>query len=159
MESKKMFTHDRAISIFCIGFIIILFITSLVFVLLGINNKTFLIVGCVLIVPSVAIMLIVFFGKSLLNIATFSTTDIKLSSVFGKTVRKKHLNDLKKIELNYLIGTRHNSYYICLCFSEDEINTHSFNELLQNDDIILIAYSKEKLDIIKSFTNIPIIEN
>ena len=154
MEDKLNFVNKP---IQQMAIVLFLFVCSIVcFFLMLIDALAGLVLGCLLLFLTLIAFLRSINIKSMCNKFILTEKNIKVINIFNKVLRKKNWRDLKYINILYLGERLYTDNYICLYFTEEQINTEYLFETLKEKDIIVLKYTEENLNIIKKYTNLSI---
>jgi hypothetical protein len=150
--------YDKTVTIIVSTIFFMVLLSAIALILCGFIDLNLLIAGSFLLAISIPMLIGVLLGKSILNYIVFSKNEVKIITVFRKIVKSKNWHDLKSINIIKLRGNNISGKYICLNFFEKKIINNLFNEIRKEENIIIIAYSRKNLDILRNFTDIPITE-
>lgn len=156
MPLKKLFVYDKTLTLASTITVLLIPVASVVLMFCGIIKIDFLIIGAVFLIISLILLLVVVFGKSVLNIAILEPDTIKVSTIFGKKLKHKQWLELKSIKVQDVKGRHHSGKYIYLNFSDKNIAINLLSDLLQEEDLILIAYSSKNLETIKHYVGVSV---
>lgn len=158
MHNKKRFTiYGNTESIYAIIIINVAILVSVVMFSLSFFGIHFLVFGMIFCVLWLSLVIVFAFKPFYVK---FIGEDIQVTTLFGKIKKVNSLKNLTEISINYIVSIKSLSGdYFCLKFSNKVVKWENFNELIEDDKIILIKYSPVIRLAISELTKFTIIDN
>lgn len=88
----------------------------------------------------------------------FSDESLEIRNLFGKLKKKEDWRNLSSVHIRTLWGGRMCFDYFVLNFSDKEEEFKQLTEAWQTDHILLFLYTKKNEEILKKYTDFPIID-
>lgn len=158
MHNKKRFTiYGNTESIYAIVIISVAILVSIVMFSLSFLGIHFLVFGVIFCALWLSLVIVFAFKPFYVK---FTGEDIQVTTLFGKIKKENSLKNLNEISINYIVSIKSLSGdYLCLNFSDNAVEWENFNELIEDDRIILIKFSPKIVAAINELTDLSIIDN
>lgn len=88
----------------------------------------------------------------------FSDESLEIRNLFGKLKKKEDWRNLSSVYIRTLWGGRMCFDYFVLNFSDKEEEFIQYTDAWQTDHILLFLYTKKNEEILKKYTDFPIID-
>ena len=150
----RLYKYGKKATVCSLTTAILLWIGAAVFMAFGFKGRAYFVVGMIICLPASILLVYLLLSPFFVEIDSHTVSE---RNAFGKLKKEHSFENLREIKI---VNSYYRSWcerYLCLIFSEGDFSTHNSQDLLREEGVIMFEYSKKNAELLKNYTQIPIL--